>query len=178
MRLLKLSVLVAVSLFLSTLSSPAQNKYTGVKFCAACHKGGKGGTAYTVWSKSGHANAYQVLLNDQAKKIAKEKGLKVAPSEAPECLKCHVTGGGVAKNVDKTFTMDEGVTCEACHGAASGYKIIHSKGDMEKSKAAGLTVGNKNEKFCTQCHNSESPTFKGFKLDEMWAKIEHGKKGK
>jgi Cytochrome c554 and c-prime len=177
MRLLKFSVL-SLALCLFVMSSPAENKYTGVKFCAACHKGGKGGDAYTVWSKTGHANAYQVLLNDASKKIAKEKGLKVAPNEAPECLKCHVTGGGVAKNVDKTFSMEEGVTCEACHGAASAYKIIHSKGDMAKSKAAGLMVDIKNEKFCTQCHNSESPTFKGFKLDEMWKKIEHGKKGK
>ena len=178
MRFLKVTMLTAVTLFLSALPSGAQNKYTGVKFCAACHKGGKGGTAYTVWEKSNHAKAYQVLLNDESKKIAKEKGLKLPANESPECLKCHVTGGGDAKNVDKTFSKEEGVTCEACHGAASGYKIIHSKGDMEKSKAAGLTVGNKNEKFCTQCHNNESPTFKGFKLDEMWAKIEHGKKAK
>jgi hypothetical protein len=31
-------------------------------------------------------------------------------------------------------------------------------------------------KMCEKCHNSESPTFKGFKMAEMWAKIEH--KGK
>lgn len=152
----------------------AQNKYSGVKMCAACHKAGKGGTAYAVWEKSAHAQAYQTLLGEEAKKIAKEKGLKTAPSEAPECLKCHVTGGGVAKNVEATFKKEEGVTCEACHGAASGFKMLHSKGDLEKSKAEGLNPGEKTEKFCTTCHNSESPTFKSFKLDEAWKKIEHG----
>lgn len=154
--------------------SAAQNKFTGAKMCAMCHKAGKGGTAYAVWEKSEHAKAYQTLLGDEAKKIAKAKGLKVAPSEAPECLKCHVTGGGAATNVEATFKKEEGVTCEACHGAASGFKMLHSKGDLAKSKAAGLDPGQKNEKFCTTCHNSESPTFKGFKLEEMWAKIEHG----
>ena len=30
---------------------------------------------------------------------------------------------------------------------------------------------------CESCHNAKSPTFKGFKFDEMWAKIQHsGKK--
>jgi hypothetical protein len=127
-----------------------------------------------VWEKSGHANAFKTLLGEDAKKIGKEKGLKVAPSEAPECLKCHVTGGGAAKNVEASFKKEEGVTCEACHGAASAFKMLHSKGDMAKSKEAGLNPGEKTEKFCTTCHNSGSPTFKGFKLDEMWAKIEHG----
>jgi hypothetical protein len=30
--------------------------------------------------------------------------------------------------------------------------------------------------MCEKCHNAESPTFKGFKMAEAWAKIEH--KGK
>lgn len=167
-------IIALVAVFMLVGMSYAENKYTGVKFCAACHKAGKGGTAYAMWEKSSHAKAYQTLLGDAAKKIAKEKGLKVAPSEAPECLKCHVTGGGVAKNIEASFKKEEGVTCEACHGAASGFKMMHSKGDLAKSKEAGLNPGEKTEKFCTACHNSESPTFKGFKLDAMWAKMEHG----
>lgn len=72
----------------------AQNKFVGSKFCMACHKGGKGGNAYTVWEKSAHANAYKTLTGEAAKKIAKSKGLKTAPAENEACLKCHVTGGG------------------------------------------------------------------------------------
>jgi len=148
--------------------------YVGTKFCAACHKAGKGGTAYAVWEKSAHAKAYKTLEGDEAKKIAKAKGLKTAPAESPECLKCHVPGGGSAKNVEKTFDMKEGVTCEVCHGAASGYKILHSKGDLAKSKAAGLMIAEKTGKMCETCHNAESPTHKEFKFAEMWKKIEHG----
>lgn len=172
-----LSLLVVVGLMLGAAESFAQNKYAGAKFCAACHKGGKGGTAYSVWEKTPHANAYKTLLGEAAVKIGKDKGLKVAPSEAPECLKCHVTGGGSAKNVEAGFKKEEGVTCEACHGAASGYKMIHSKPEnLEKAKAAGLVLGSKEDaKACEVCHNAESPTFKGFKMADMWAKIEHGK---
>jgi hypothetical protein len=86
-----------------------------------------------------------------------------------------VTGGGTAKNVDKTFNMEEGVTCEACHGAASGYKTIHSKPEnKDKAIAAGLLPGDAtSDKLCVTCHNEKSPTFKGFKLEEYWKKIAH-----
>ena len=141
---------------------------------AACHKAGKGGTAYAVWEKSGHAKAYQTLLGDEAKKFAKERGIKVAPNEAPECLKCHVSGGGITKNVEATFKKEEGVSCEACHGAASAFKMVHMKGDRAKNKELGMIIPAKDEKLCITCHNSESPSFKGFKFNEMWAKIEHG----
>ncbi len=167
-------ITVMLIVFVATGISLAQNKYTGVKMCAACHKAGKGGTAYAVWEKSKHAQAYKTLLTDEAKKVAKEKGLKVPPSEAPECLKCHVPGGGKATNVEATFKKEEGVTCEVCHGAASGYKMLHAKGDLAKSKEAGLNTGEKNAKFCVTCHNAESPSHKSaFKFEEMWAKIEH-----
>lgn len=161
-----------------TFPALAQNKYVGAKACSMCHKGGKGGTAYTVWEKTAHANAYKTLLGDEAKKVAKQKGLKVAPSEAPECLKCHVTGGGTAENVDKTFKKEEGVGCEACHGAGSAYKMVHMTGNVEKAKAAGMIIPAKDEKLCITCHNEESPTNKAFKFAEMWAKIEHGKPAK
>ena len=167
------AVLCAMAL-LSSLAM-AQNKYIGTKMCGACHKQAKTGEAYTIWSKSPHASAFKTLQSDEANKIAKEKGLKVPAAEAPECLECHVTGGGKAKNVDKTFNMEEGVTCEACHGPASGYKTLHSKPEnKEKAIAAGLKQGDASDpKPCKECHNEKSPTFKGFKMDEYWKKIAH-----
>ena len=168
---------IIVSILLPVLvcahTSQAQNKYTGTKLCATCHKSGKGGTAFTSWEKSAHAKAFETLKGEAAKKIAKEKGISKAPHESPECLKCHVTGGGSAKNIETTFKMEDGVGCEACHGAASAYKMLHSKGDLAKSKEAGLIEGDKTGKECMVCHNEGSPTFKGFDFKTMWAKIEH-----
>jgi hypothetical protein len=156
-------------------ASLAQNKFVGSKLCMACHKGGKGGTAYTVWEKSAHATAFKTLEGEKAKKIAKAKGLKTAPAVSDACLKCHVTGGGKAKNLDASFRKTEGVGCEACHGAGSGYKMLHAKGEEAKSKAAGMIIPEKNDKGCVTCHNAESPTHREFKFKEMWAKIEHAK---
>jgi len=153
----------------------AQNKYIGTKMCGACHKQAKTGEAYTIWAKSPHANAFKTLQSEKANEIAKAKGLKVPAAEAAECLECHVTGGGTAENVDKTFKMEEGVTCEACHGAASGYKTLHSKPEnKEKAVKAGLIRGDASkEELCVTCHNEKSPTFKGFKMEEYWKKIAH-----
>ncbi len=166
-------VMVAIAAF-----GRAEDKYIGVAKCKACHSAEKlGGLAYKVWEKSAHAKGYQTLMGNAAKKIAKDKGLKAAPNKSPECLKCHVTGGGTAKNVDAGFKKEDGLTCEACHNAASGYLSIHNKktkADKAKAKAAGLVKPAKDEKSCTTCHNSESPSFKGFKFAEMWKKIEHG----
>ncbi len=172
-----LSILV-VCMFIVAATGQADNKYVGMAKCKACHSVEKmGGLAYKVWEKTPHANAYKALLSDAAKKVAKDKGLKTAAHESPECLKCHVTGGGTAKNVDAGFKKEDGVTCEACHGAASGYLALHNKKDdasKAKAKEAGLMLGDKTGKACETCHNSESPTHTGdFKMKDMWAKIEH-----
>ena len=45
--------------------------------------------------------------------------------------------------------------------------------DEEKAKAAGLVLSADNGKLCEKCHNSESPTFKGFDFKKMWPKVEH-----
>jgi len=165
--------LVVAFMFVSD-TGVAENKFVGTKTCAMCHKAKDKGEALGIWQKSAHANAYKTLEGEAAAKIAKEKGLSKPANEAPECLKCHVTGGGVATNVDKTFDMKEGVTCEACHGAASGFKTLHMKKEnLAKAVSAGMVTGEAAKKVCETCHNAGSPTFKGFTYAEYWAKIEH-----
>jgi hypothetical protein len=154
-----------------------QNKYVGYKACAPCHKGEKKGSMAEIWEKSKHAQAYKTLLSEAAQKIAKEKGLKKAANESPECLECHVTAATAnAKLLDKGYDKKDGVTCEACHGAGSAFKSMAIMKDKVKAIAAGLTEfkdDKEKEEFCTKCHNEKSPTFKEFKFKEMWASIAH-----
>jgi hypothetical protein len=155
----------------------AQNSFVGAKTCKPCHSNDKlAGTAFTVWSKTAHANAFKTLQSEQANKIAKDKGLKTAAAESPECLKCHIVGGGKSAKVSK----EEGVSCEACHGAASGFKANHVKPENKaKAIAAGMILPSKDDpKPCQTCHNEESPTFKKFVLAEYWTKIAHSGKPK
>ena len=166
-----LAVLVVGS-FLIAAPVFGASTYKGAKTCKPCHSAPKmGGEAFKVWEKTKHAKAFETLKSKEADEIAKKKGLKTSAAESPECLKCHVTGGGTAAGVDKK----EGVTCEACHGAASAYLTLHNKKDeasKTKAKEAGLVLST-DPKVCEGCHNKQSPTFKGFNYKESWAKIEH-----
>jgi len=154
-----------------------QNKYVGYKACAPCHKGEKKGSMAEIWEKSKHAQAYKTLESETAQKIAKEKGLKKAANESPECLECHVTAATAdAKLLDKGYDKKNGVTCEACHGAGSAYKTMPIMKDKAKAIAAGLANfkdDKAKEEACVKCHNKKSPSFKEFKFKEMWASIAH-----
>ena len=170
------NVIMVIALFVTALfvssSASADNKFVGVKKCAMCHKMANIGGAYLIWEKSAHAKAFETLKSKAADDIAKKKGLKTAAAESPECLKCHVTGGGSAAGAVK----EEGVTCEACHGAAEKYLMLHNKKDdptKAQAKAVGFVMDAKGGKACEVCHNSQSPSFKGFTFAEAWAKIEH-----
>ncbi|OGU58652.1 MAG: cytochrome C554 [Ignavibacteria bacterium RBG_13_36_8] len=153
------------------------NKYVGYKACTMCHKSDKQGEQEKIWEGSKHSKAFEVLKSEEAEKIAGEKGLKTKAFEAKECLKCHVTAYGVdASLLEKKFNVEDGVQCEACHGAGSEYKSMKTMKDHASAVAAGLAdlKDTKNiKKLCETCHNSESPTFKEFKFEEMWAKIKH-----
>jgi hypothetical protein len=154
------------------------HSYVGVKQCAPCHRTEKQGKQVPIWEGSKHSKAFQTLKTAQAQEVAKKAGVKVAAHEAPECLRCHVTGVGVpATALKPTFVKDDGVQCETCHGPGSDYKTMAIMRDRAKAVAAGmipiLVADGSAEKQCRSCHNPESPTFKGFNFKEDWAKIAH-----
>ena len=153
----------------------AANKYVGVKTCSPCHKADKTGNQFGVWTKSKHSEAFKVLTTDQAAAVAKKKGLTKPASESPECLTCHtpVTDASV---MEKTYDTKDGVQCEVCHGAGSGYKTMSIMKDKPKAIAAGLAEFKDDaaiEAKCKTCHNEKSPTYKPFNFKEMWPKIKH-----
>ncbi len=165
-----LTILIVVSASLA-----AQNKYIGTKMCVMCHKTEKQGKQLDIWQKSAHATAYKTLTTSKANEIAKAQGIAKPAAEAGECLSCHVPDHS-AKNVEKTFSLQDGVQCESCHGAGSAYKSIPVMKDRAKSIAAGMTEFKDEaaiEAKCKTCHNEKSPTFKGFKFEEYWGKIKH-----
>ncbi|MFN3820890.1 MAG: multiheme c-type cytochrome [bacterium] len=136
--------------------------YVGTSKCMLCHKGEAKGNVYEKWLESKHSNAFKVLVD---KKDGSEK--------KPECLACHTTGfnkGGYVLGAENA-SLYEGVGCESCHGPGSDYRVIHAK-DVEAAVKVGF-VPKPNEQTCIQCHNKNSPTFKGFNFAEMVKKIDH-----
>ena len=104
----------------------APQYHLGVATCASgvCHGSVRAREAtavsqneYVIWSRRDrHRAAYNTLLTDQSKSIAKNLGLKNA-HEADMCLDCHADNVAV-ENRGERFQISEGFGCEACHGGS------------------------------------------------------------
>ncbi|MBI5808615.1 MAG: cytochrome C554 [Ignavibacteriales bacterium] len=177
--MLKRVIAIALVIVLTYLVIPTNlfaqaNGFEGTQVCGMCHKSEKQGQQLKIWQESKHAQAYKTLTTPEADKIAAEKGFKTKAVETKECLKCHASGYDVDKAlIGAKFKVEDGVQCETCHGAGSAYKSMAVMKNREEAVKKGLKVYEDNSKLCVTCHNSESPTYKEFKFDEMWAKIAH-----
>jgi len=151
-------LLIALGLFLFIGNTAvAQHKYIGAMKCKMCHNKPDKGEQYNKWLAGPHAKAMESLTGEDATN--------------PDCLKCHATFHAVDAGLRMSIKADEGVSCESCHGPGSVYKSMSIMKDHEKSLANGLIMPT--EEVCITCHNSESPTFKGFNYEEYVAKISH-----
>jgi hypothetical protein len=142
------------------------SKYIGPGSCAAtsCHGSVKpvAGSRilqneYSIWIiKDKHSHAYQVLTGDVGERMARILKLGTKAEESPKCLACHALNPP-AEQRGRPFEVSEGVSCENCHGPASGWLGPHTTRSWphEKSVALGMhdtrDVIHRTEK-CLECH--------------------------
>ena len=113
---------------------------------------------YVTWQKHDkHANAYKVLGNEQSQIIAKHLGIGSPQNEA-QCLKCHSTYVPAAKNRGDKYQVEDGVTCEACHGAAGAWLSSHTTREATHAKNVELGMPDlvpleHRTKLCLSCHH-------------------------
>lgn len=161
------AVLVAVAL---AEDKGKPNQYVGADKCKSCHEAKTKGSQYSTWKGMKHAHAWEALASDEAKRIAKEKGI-ADPQTDPACMKCHQTAfGEPAASIAAGFDPRAGVQCESCHGPGGQHiKARLAAEDEEEEEEAGLTeipdaeiVKVPPEETCKKCHNEESPSYKPF----------------
>lgn len=173
---LAFAFMVAVSItFAQTAGSDSSHKYIGVGKCKMCHSTDKIGAQFKIWQSSKHAQTFADLASDTAKAVAKARGID-DPQKAPQCLKCHETAyGQQASMFEATFNPQDGVQCEACHGAGSDYWKMQTMKDIHDKKIDPAQVGLvvPNQEVCVKCHNEESPFYHGFDFSDYSAKIAH-----
>src|SRR6267143_1453320 len=147
----------------------AQNessKYIGPGSCAAtsCHGSVKSVAGsrilqneYSTWIiKDKHSRAYQALTGDLGERMARILKLGAKAADAPKCLACHALSPAPGQR-GRAFEISEGVSCENCHGPASGWLGPHTTRSWphEKSVALGMHdtrgVIRRTEK-CLECH--------------------------
>ena len=169
----RFAVLAIVFFSLATSSSAKDFKSVGVKKCKMCHKSKKIGNQFGIWSAKKHANAMKSLSSKESMDYAKKNGI-ADPTTDAKCTVCHSTMASVDKamlDAKSKMTMEEGVSCESCHGPGSVYKKNSIMKDREKALAAGMVIPD--EKTCVKCHNEKNPFHKPFDFKKMVAKIAH-----
>ena len=145
-------------------STPQKSlRYVGLRNCsaAACH--GQEGRArgdsiwrneYQTWaSQDKHSNAFFLLYDESSQAMAQRLGLG-NPFEEDRCLACHSLNPA---NREEDFDISEGVSCEACHGPASGWVASHyTQGHTRaQSLAAGMFDTKdlvRRTELCLSCH--------------------------
>jgi len=151
-------------------SDAHQPKYAGVMACGGCHKGRMMGYQFSKWRLSPHASAYAILGSAAAGPIAKQMGVEGEPLTAPACLRCHATGyRDAAGGVLDTYSVHEGIGCEACHGAGSDYSPEAVMRDPRAAARAGLKKVTR--QTCLACH--EKAHGKPFDYDAALVRIAH-----
>jgi len=152
-RALAAARLLALGLALAPAAAAAQSVIGPAK-CTGCHDHER---QARKWSKEepaalrgrSHFNTRAQLEAPKAAAFARAVGLSDPYDLKGSCVRCHAT----------VFRGDAGagVSCESCHGPASGYNDLHqAKGSYAKALAAGMrdlrghpaTVG----ALCVECH--------------------------
>ncbi len=149
-------------------------RFEGVATCAGstCHGRAEGNGAVVrqdeiaSWqepssSTGAHSRAYAALASPRGKAIAANLDLGAATS-APACLGCHATYVSPA-NQGPRFLTSDGVGCETCHGAASGWIASHYAvpATHASNVANGLVPLERPQvaaKVCLDCHFGSSDT--------------------
>jgi hypothetical protein len=112
---------------------------------------------YITWSKHDrHSRAYLSLQSTDSKKIASNLGIG-DPTKEPLCLACHSTYSKSTEQHGERFRLEDGVSCEACHGAAEGYLKSHAitgatHAENVKNGLTDLSNIDTRATLCLSCH--------------------------
>lgn len=133
------AALLSVPTFALAQESAVADPFLGADGCKTCHA-----EVAAAWSKTKHARAMDSLSGNDRTNTT--------------CVTCHITAlpGTVADQLTKPHHPN--VQCEACHGPGRAHAEQAAAGTPALAGIAKLPT----EKVCTACHNSKSPSFKGF----------------
>jgi hypothetical protein len=143
---------------------------------AACHNqdvpGVKGREYAASLQDVAHRRAYSVLFDERSQRIVRnfypelQDAKVVSPERDALCVKCHVHPDLSRLSIAEVagvrrFRLEDGVGCEACHGAASSWIDRHHRPEWQT-----LTAAEKRDEFgmrdvrsidgrvrtCVRCH--------------------------
>jgi hypothetical protein len=148
------TIAILASLVLGTASAARAQTVVGPSKCTACHDHDRQATKWqkeepAQYKDKAHYNTRKQLDGAKAGTYAKAIGIADPYDVKGSCVTCHAT----------VFRGDAnaGVSCESCHGPASGYLEPHQvKGSYAKAVSTGLRDLKSKPpaiaKACVACH--------------------------
>lgn len=140
-------------------------KYTGPGSCSStsCHgsvtpRAGSriAQNEYSTWVvQDKHAKAYTALTSATGERIGRILGLGKSEGSA-RCLACHALDVPAEQRA-KTFELNDGVSCESCHGPASAWLGEHTTQGWTHAQSVALGMYDtrdlaKRTEKCLSCH--------------------------
>ncbi len=138
-------------------------------------------SSHTTWIlRDKHSRASEVLHNSRSKAIAARLGLAEEAHRADRCLACHAAST-TALPADRPElalqVRSDGVSCEACHGAAERWLEPHLAFDWKRKPSAekqdkygmhSLDTLSARAESCVGCHvGAEADSTRGLPLRDM-----------
>lgn len=142
-------------------------KFSGPGSCAAsnCHGSVAPRTVvriaqneYSIWSaQDKHARAYTVLSNPVSLRMGKILGLEQPPNKSDKCLNCHAINAKPELRAQTFQSLEDGVSCESCHGPALGWLGPHTLKDWSHERSLKLGMIDERDLIsraenCLSCH--------------------------
>ncbi len=128
----------------ASTDTPEPIKYIGPGSCAAtsCHGSVKpvAGSRilqneYSTWIlQDKHSRAYGALTGEVGERMGRILKLEGKAEESPKCLACHALYT-TAEQRGRPFELADGVSCENCHGPASGWLGPHTTKDWPHERS-------------------------------------------
>lgn len=149
--------------------SHTNSRFIGVGSCSAsnCHgsvKPLKGSPVlqneYYIWLKHDkHSRAYSVLRSEDGKRMARLLGIADATKDRL-CLECHATYVPDEASRGERFQIEDGVSCESCHGAAERWLSTHTDSDATHKEnlangLADIVPLPERATMCLSCHQGD-----------------------
>jgi YVTN family beta-propeller protein len=147
-------------------------RYVGNDACRECHA-----EAYRIWLGSKHSRTFVMLQRGVAGEMMRAAGVTNEQVEPPLCYGCHATAAlAPAENREAGFRIEEGVTCERCHGPGEKHVLSYLRNDGDAGARAALR--RPTEDTCMGCHkhkpSHEALGKPAFNFDTYLKKIAHG----
>jgi hypothetical protein len=154
-----------------------REEYLGASYCSACHTRPQRPaftddyvllTEYEKWkSEDKHSRAFEILKEPRAVQMGKILNIADVTRDA-QCLNCHAANVPVELRAKDSFKIEDGVSCDACHGPSSRWMVPHSQKQwrrepMEaKEKLGMIDVRDpvKRARMCFSCHVGDAPEAK------------------